>query len=158
MDKKYKIHKERPFNERKDEAEKYIRKHPGFIPIVVERNKKSKLPEVNFKNKYLLPGSFKLIQLNQILRTYIKEIKKEEALYIYANGTALLTANQELETIYHNYKDEDGYLYLEYLEQQSFGGWENKQEKQKNQEQQKISQRQKRNQIDFKQNIQIFKQ
>ena len=101
-------------------------KYPDKVPVVVKKDKSSK----NLKDigtiKYLVQDHITVGQFIYILRKRI-ELNQEEALYLYANiGKSktqyVLSANDEMISIYENYKSEkDCILYLVYAGENVFG-------------------------------------
>ena len=54
-----------------------------------------------------------------VIRNIIK-LKSEQALFIIINNE-LCSSNQNMEDIYNKYKNEDGFLYVEYSGENTFG-------------------------------------
>ena len=58
-------------NERITESSKIIERYPDRIPIIVEKNKKSKIKDID-KNKFLVPNDMTLGQFMYVVRKRIK--------------------------------------------------------------------------------------
>lgn len=99
--------------ERKKECEKLHKQFPGKIPIVCEKDPKSKIRGVD-KNKYLIPEDLTVSEFILLMRKKI-EVPNESAFYLLANGRNSIVGDIPLSDIYEKYKDpEDGFLYIAY--------------------------------------------
>ena len=99
------------FDKRIQESEQIRNKYPDRIPIIVEKYKDCKLPDVD-KCKYLVPNDMTMSQFIYIIRKKIN-LKPHETLFVTVNN-CLPESNIQLTTIYEKYKDEDGFLYVMY--------------------------------------------
>jgi GABA(A) receptor-associated protein len=108
---------EKRFNESKRVLEQYTNK----IPIICEKsnsNSKSDLPEID-KIKYLVPIDFNVGQFMYIIRDRMK-LRSEEAIFlIIANN--IFSSSTMLGPLYDFYKDKDGFLYVQYCKENTFG-------------------------------------
>ena len=116
MDFKYK----HTFEERLNESTKVLRKYPDRIPIICERNSLSKdTPDID-KHKYLVPRNITLGHFITVVRKRIKYGNPNKALFFTINGK--LFSNSELFSyVYEFEKDKDGFLYLLYSAENTFG-------------------------------------
>lgn len=106
-----------PIEKRKLESSKIRQKYPDRIPIIVEK-RDSKDPSID-KVKYLVPAEFQLAQFQNVIRQRIN-IKSDEALFLFINNT-LEPAGKLLSHIYKESCDEDGFLYIVYTKESTFG-------------------------------------
>ena len=106
------------FEKRKNEASNIIEKYPDRIPIIVQKYYTSELPDVD-KCKYLVPKDMKLTQLTFVIRKRIK-LDSTQTIFITINN-GLIPGNRSLSEIYNEYKDEDGFLYIVYTNENTFG-------------------------------------
>ena len=107
------------FEKRKSECERILKKHPERIPVIVCKNcKEGTLPDID-KQKYLVPKELTLGQFVYIIRKRIK-LDPNQALFVLINNS-LQPTNRLLEDIYSDAKDEDGYLYIVYSSENTFG-------------------------------------
>ena len=101
-------------------------KYPDKVPVVVKKDKSSKKLKDVGTIKYLVQDHITVGQFIYILRKRI-ELSPEEALYLYANidkskTQYVLSGNDEMITIYNNYKNEkDCILHLIYAGENVFG-------------------------------------
>jgi GABA(A) receptor-associated protein len=106
------------YEERIEESNKIIKKYPDRIPIVVEKSKKSNVQNID-KNKYLVPNDMTLSQFLYIIRKRIK-LETSEALFFFINNT-ICNNTLLLSEVYNKFKDKDGFLYIEYSTENTFG-------------------------------------
>ena len=108
------------FEERQAQCKNILAKHRDKIPIIIEKLKNitTPLPDLD-KHKYLVQDD---LYMNQILYILYKklDISKSESIYLFANDT-LLNNSESIMTVYHKYKDPDGFLYLFYTAENVFG-------------------------------------
>lgn len=76
------------------------------------------VPQIN-KNKFLVPGDLLFAEFLYLIRKRIK-LGNEQALFIYVNGT-LPATSANFSSVYEEFKDEDGFLYVVYTGESSFG-------------------------------------
>lgn len=106
------------FEKRKSESTRIRRKHPDRIPVIVDKSRDCSLPTID-KQKFLVPQDMTLGQFIYIIRKRIK-LESSEALFIMVNNN-LMTSTLQLCEIYENQKDEDGFLYIVYTSENTFG-------------------------------------
>ena len=107
------------FTERFNEACKITQKYPFRIPIICERYQKSiHLPNIK-KTKYLVHQDLTIGHFLYIIRQNIA-ILPETAIYISINNIIPPTSISMI-TLYENYKDDDGFLYVNYSTENTFG-------------------------------------
>ena len=103
---------------RKLESIKITTKYPERIPVIVEKNQNSDIANID-KNKYLVPKDLTVGQLVYVIRKRIK-MPPEMALFIYIKN--IIPPQYELvSNIYNTYKDDDGFLYITYSGENTFG-------------------------------------
>jgi GABA(A) receptor-associated protein len=107
------------FYERKTQTINVIKKYPDRIPIICEKNKKSNKTVDIDKNKYLVPYDFTVGQFMYVIRRRL-ELSPEIGLYFFINGIIPATCSP-ISYVYENNKDEDGYLYITYSMENTFG-------------------------------------
>lgn len=95
--------------------------HSHPFQVICEKNEKSDIAEID-KKKYLVPQDLTVSQFVYVIRKRIK-LAAEKSIFIFINNvippsTALMSA------IYEEHKDEDGFLYITYSGENTFGGIE----------------------------------
>ena len=106
-----------PFEKRKMNSEIIRNKYPDKIPVICEKNNKN-TPNID-KNKYLIPLDLSLGQFMNVIRKRIK-LNSSIALYIFIDGN-IPSNTQLLSVLYDDYKDKDGFLYMIYDIENTFG-------------------------------------
>lgn len=107
--------------ERKNESARVMAKHPDRIPIICQRmvkSGKSNLPYID-KIKYLVPKDLTLGQFIYVIRKRMK-LDSTYALFLFVNGRIPPTSAM-VGSIYAENKDEDGFLYVSYSSENTFG-------------------------------------
>ncbi|GLJ05958.1 hypothetical protein SUGI_1055220 [Cryptomeria japonica] len=110
--------KEQPFEKRQAEAARIREKYSDRIPVIVEKAEKSDLPDIDTK-KFLVPGGLTVGQFVYVIRKRIK-LSAEKALFIFLNNV-LPPTGALMSAVYEDHKDEDGFLYLTYNGENTFG-------------------------------------
>jgi GABA(A) receptor-associated protein len=107
------------FEKRLEESLRIRQKYPDRIPIICERMKtEKKIPNID-KNKYLVPSDLTIGQFMYVIKKRL-QISHEIALFFIINQN--MCSNTELlSTIYEKNKDADGFLYINYSGENTFG-------------------------------------
>lgn len=105
------------FSTRINKSYKIMNKYPTKIPIIFESNDIS-IPRLKRK-KYLVERDFTLGNLMYIIRKHL-ELSPDIAIYLLI-GTKLYPASELLGFIYDNNADNDGFLYINYSGESTFG-------------------------------------
>jgi len=106
------------FDKRKQESTKIIEKFSGRIPIIVEKHDSCILPTID-KCKYLVPKDMTISQFLFVIRKRI-QLDSSQSLFITVNNS-LVIGNHTVGAIYEDKKDEDGFLYIVYTSENTFG-------------------------------------
>ena len=111
-----------PFLQRCEEVARILKKYPDKIPIICEPNinsiRFSNTPIID-KNKFLVPNDFTIGQFICVIR-YQFHIKPEMGLFIFINNY-IPSGTEYLYTIYNRLRDQDGFLYITYCFENTFG-------------------------------------
>ena len=105
------------FEKRKLESDTILVKYPNRIPIIVERFNKG-APEIDRK-KYLAPDDLNLANFLYVIRKRL-HLTPEKSIYLFINNK-ILPNSKLLGEVYDSNKDEDGFLYIKYCEESTFG-------------------------------------
>jgi GABA(A) receptor-associated protein len=114
-----KFKKQHSIEKRKEESSRILSKYENKIPLIVLRDKNSKLPDID-RYKFLAPDDITLGQFIFVVRKRIK-IDDTETLFFFVNDNVLVNTSQTMHTIYDSHKDEDGFIYLTYCSENVFG-------------------------------------
>lgn len=114
-----KFKKQHSLEKRKEESERIISKYENRVPLIVLKDKNSKLADID-RYKFLAPHDITLGQFMYVVRKRIK-LDDSESLFFFVNENVLVNTSQSIIAIYDTYKDEDGFLYLTYCSENVFG-------------------------------------
>jgi GABA(A) receptor-associated protein len=112
--------KNKQFNKRLTESIKIKNKYPGKIPIIVTKDPISKLPQIS-EAKYLISDDLTVDELIFIIKKRIK-LEENKDLSIYIKNYFPNLSSSILE-IYNRYKNNDGFLYVVYIEKKNYYNW-----------------------------------
>ena len=87
--------------------------------VIVEKAEKSDIPDLD-KKKYLVPADLTVGQFVYVIRKRIK-LSPEKAIFVFVNNVLPPTAAL-MSSIYDEHKDDDGFLYIAYSGENTFGG------------------------------------
>ncbi|KAF9619911.1 hypothetical protein IFM89_010222 [Coptis chinensis] len=104
--------------ERFVESKSILAKYPDRVPVIAERFSSSDLPHME-KKKYLVPRDMSVGQFIHILSLRL-HLSPGKALFVFVNNTLPQTASL-LDGVYESFKDEDGFLYMCYSSEKTFG-------------------------------------
>ena len=108
------------FKEREKESKRIKEKYPDRIPVIVEKNNNSKtLPDLE-KIKYLVPNDITIGQLCYIIRRRLS-LPAEVALFLFINNSLLPASSDLVGQLYESNKNKDGFLYVYYCSENTFG-------------------------------------
>ena len=111
--------------ERKLKSAKMISMYPNRVPVIVEMSNTSanflSYQEASPKIKYLVPYDICMGQLIKIIRDKVK-IKPTTALFFFVKNK-LFPMTTLIGEIYKEHCDEDGFLYIEFCEESTFGNF-----------------------------------
>ncbi|CAI5488379.1 unnamed protein product [Closterium sp. Naga37s-1] len=96
----------------------WTKKVRARIPVIVEKAPRSDIPEID-KKKYLVPAELAVGQFVFIIRKRIK-LHPEKAIFVFVNSVLPPTASL-MSAIYEEHKDPDGFLYMTYSGETTFG-------------------------------------
>lgn len=101
-------------------AAKILLKHPGCVPVIVGRADTRNTPPIT-KNKFIVPedkvfGSFTLE-----IRRNMESLDPKLALFYFVSGNIIPPSGSTMSEIYRKYKSVDGFLYITYTSENTFG-------------------------------------
>ena len=102
------------------ESKRIREKYPDRIPVIVEKSEKSpeSLPDID-KRKFLVPQDLTMGQLVFVIRKRIK-LDPNTAIFLYVNKI-LPSTESSLSNLYDDHKSKDGFLYVTYSGENTFG-------------------------------------
>jgi GABA(A) receptor-associated protein len=107
------------FETRINEASKILEKYPLRIPVIVEKDKGSTLPDLD-QFKFVVPKSLTIGEFIYVIRKRIK-INPNEAIFLFFNNSILPVCSDNIGLIYDQNKNEDNFLYATISAENAFG-------------------------------------
>jgi len=108
-----------PFKQRKIDCTQILLKYPDRIPIICEKHSYSRsAPDID-KHKYLVGFDLTVGQFMSVIRKRMY-LKPEVALYIFINDS-IPSNSSFLQYLFLDHKDDDGFLYINYDIENTFG-------------------------------------
>tara|TARA_Y100000389_G_scaffold204184_1_gene255440 strand:- start:1603 stop:1956 length:354 start_codon:yes stop_codon:yes gene_type:complete len=106
------------FSKRCEESSKIMEKYKDRIPIIVLKHKSCELPTID-KHKYLVPKDMTFSQFIFVIRKRI-HLDPSQCLFTSVNNQ-LVNSSSLVSDIYGHSKDKDGFLYVVYTSENTFG-------------------------------------
>ena len=113
------------FKDRQRGSWRLLHKYPNRIPVIIEKNnrknrknKKHTLQQLP-KNKFLVPKKLTIGQFVYVIKQKL-ELQPEEAIFLFVNNT-LPKVTDRMVDVYETHKDKDGYVYITYFNENTFG-------------------------------------
>tara|TARA_B110001450_G_scaffold57501_1_gene54131 strand:- start:693 stop:1061 length:369 start_codon:yes stop_codon:yes gene_type:complete len=101
-----------------DETTRIRAKYPERVPIIVKKAAGSILKDID-KSKYLAPVDMTLSQFIIIIRKRVK-IESDKAIFVFIDNV-LPPLSASMIYLYENMKSHDGFLYIYYNGESTFG-------------------------------------
>jgi GABA(A) receptor-associated protein len=108
-----------PLQQRKELSQKLKEKYPNRIPIIVEKGNK-RTPDIS-KHKFLAPEDINIGKFILEIRNHLP-LNATQAIFVSTNKK-ILKPSATLAAIYELEKDADGFLYLTYMMENTFGSF-----------------------------------
>lgn len=109
--------KSHSFEKRKDESFRILQKYPTRIPIICERANRN--IQILNRKKYLVPDDLTMGNFMFVIRKRLY-LAPEMAIYLFVNNK-FINGSQSMSEIYEKNKDDDGFLYIHYSGESTFG-------------------------------------
>uniref|UniRef100_A0A7S1W603 Autophagy-related protein n=2 Tax=Neobodo designis TaxID=312471 RepID=A0A7S1W603_NEODS len=103
---------------RKAEADKVRDRHPDRLPVICERVEGSSIQDLD-KNKFLVPSDLTVGQFVLVVRKRVL-LEPEKAIFLFI-GDSVPPNGAHMSDLYAKHKDEDGFLYVKYSGENTFG-------------------------------------
>lgn len=106
--------------ERLKKSQLILEKYPDRVPLIIKPSVSDRDAFPIDKSKYITPRDLTLLQLQQIIRKRI-HFPPEKALFMFINNK-IYPITSFIGPIYDANKDSDGFLYVTYCQESTFGG------------------------------------
>jgi GABA(A) receptor-associated protein len=109
------------FESRINESSRIREKYEARVPIIVTRSNTEKIiPEIS-RRKFLVPKDLSMAQFLYVIRKRIS-LSSDKSLYLFVGESSnLVPSSQTVGQIDHDYRDDDGYVYIQYSGESTFG-------------------------------------
>lgn len=107
------------FTDRSKDALNIKTQHPSKIPVIVERSTSEKTLPVLDKQKFLVPDHVTVTELIRVLRRRL-DLAPGQAFFLLSER-GLPPGTQTLAELWESDHDEDGFVYVFYAAQETFG-------------------------------------
>lgn len=105
--------------ERLKKSQVILEKYPDRVPLIIQPSKNDRDAFPIDKSKYITPRDLSMMQLQQIIRKRI-HFPPEKALFMFVNNK-IYPITSLIGNIYDDNKDTDGFLYITYCQENTFG-------------------------------------
>lgn len=110
--------KKHSFEKRLEESRRILKKYPDRVPVIILRGS-DEIPNID-RQKYLVPNDLAISGLMYIVRQRIK-LSPEKSLYFFIDNTVMPATSNLVSNMYDEYADKDGFLYITYCGETTFG-------------------------------------
>ncbi len=101
------------------ESSEIMKRYPNKIPVIVEKARQAvDIPTID-RSKFLCPDDLTLGQFIYVIRKRMT-IPPEKALFVFVQNTMPMSS-QFMRELYYSHKDVDGFLYMTYAGENTFG-------------------------------------
>lgn len=104
---------------RMNESSRILSKFADRIPVICERNPTNNTLDHIDKNKFLVPHDLTVAQFITIVRNRLK-LTPSHAIFLIINDI-IPGPMSSIADLYYHYKDQDGFLYIQYSAENTFG-------------------------------------
>merc|ERR1712209_104544 len=115
---KWQFKEDHTFDQRCAESQKIRQKYPDRIPVIVQKVENSNIEKID-KRKYLVPADITAAQFMWIIRKRIN-LPSERAIFLFVDKM-VPQSSWTMGELYEQHKDEDGFLYIAYSGENTFG-------------------------------------
>ena len=105
--------------ERLKKSQTILEKYPDRVPLIIQPSKTDRDSYPIDKSKYITPRDLTLMQLQQIIRKRVR-FPAEKALFMFINNK-IYPITSLVGAVYDTNKDADGFLYVTYCQESTFG-------------------------------------
>lgn len=106
---------------RKEQSRKLLANHYDRIPVIIQKvSGSSNVADIE-KKRYLVPYDTNIASFMMLIRKQVL-LNQNNAFYMFCGDkNIIVSGSNTFQHLYLNYKDEDGFLYLQYAGENVFG-------------------------------------
>lgn len=109
------------YDERVKECKAMLDRYPDKVSIIIERSPSASSGTVYLhKRKFLAAKDMSLFEFLIIIRNRFN-IQHSHTILFFVNDTTLLPQTMLISDVYNQYRDHDGFVYLKYSTENTFG-------------------------------------
>jgi len=108
------------FDDRLAYSNRLNNKYPDYVPVIIKKNENDKILQDIDKEKYLIPKNLNVSEIINIIRRRIS-LESKQAIFVFVGNGVLVPLTQDIHSIYQTHKDPDGFLYIVYTTENTFG-------------------------------------
>ena len=95
-----------------------LNRYTDRVPVIIEPRDQN-TPRID-KRKYMAPKDLMMSQLIYVVRRRLK-LRADEAIFFFYDNRTLVSPSATVADVYSRYADDDGFLYLTYSMENTFG-------------------------------------
>ena len=107
-----------PFQKRSEESARMKQKYPDRCCVVVGRIDNTHVPDLD-RHKFLVPHDLTIGQFMYVIRNRMP-LRAEQSIFMFC-GNSIPPVSAIIGNIYHEYAASDGFLYITYAGENTFG-------------------------------------
>lgn len=108
------------FEKRQEVSAKLLEKFSDRIPVIVMRAPRSTLPQID-RSKYIISRDTTMCRFCYEIRKHIPELRPEQSIFTFIANKHMATSTSLIGDMYDKYHDDDGFLYITYTGENTFG-------------------------------------
>ena len=105
------------FLQRQSDSKELLCKFSNRVPVIIETHKDVELT----KKKFLVPSNVTLAQFFHAIRMKVLNINEGTALFLFTEYDTFPCLSDTMGTLYYQWKNNDGFLYLKCMKERTFG-------------------------------------
>ena len=106
--------------ERSKQSSSLRKSYPDRVPVIVDRHQSEKILPQLAKQKYLVPGNMTLGNFVSVIREKLPKFG-QMSITIFCRNVQIGNMSTTLSEISQKMSDRDGFVYLEYMGESTFG-------------------------------------